>query len=279
MGFRYFNEILRFDPTEETPGRHRIQVDPTGRIFLWWKLNRAGTNNREYWVKDPIEPVATGENPEYDPSPGGGGYISWPDETQIDVYIDGTLTWSFTGDNIQVNGVDPYGTATCRAEGLYPSTTSGCADPVLYETSSNKQNIYLADFDGASTEYAEFPLSMPDGWDGGTFRFRFKFAFTDVPSAPGSTVIWGAQMLAYGDRDDLDAAWGSAQEVTYTNTGSETGKYMVSDWTSAVTPAGTPAAGEDVQVRIYRDGGTDTTNVDARFRMVQVDFQRSAFSD
>jgi hypothetical protein len=37
--------------------------------------------------------------------------------------------------------------------------------------------------------------------------------------------------------------------------------------------------GEDVQVRIYHDGATATMDVASRLRMVQVDFQRSAFSD
>nr|NIQ89662.1 hypothetical protein [Deltaproteobacteria bacterium] len=88
-------------------------------------------------------------------------------------------------------------------------------------------------------------------------------------------VIWGLQGRSYGDGDAIDQAWGAAQEVT--DAWQANGDEHITSTTASITLAGTPAAGEDVQFRAYRDGGDvgDTMVGDARLIKIRVTFTRT----
>jgi hypothetical protein len=94
--------------------------------------------------------------------------------------------------------------------------------------------------------------------------------------ATENAVVWGCQGRSYGDGETLDDSWGTAQEVTDAN-GGVANQIRKSGATAAITLAGTPAAGELVQFRAYRDGavGGDTLDVDARLLGIMVSFTRT----
>lgn len=141
-----------------------------------------------------------------------------------------------------------------------PSTTGGCADPTKVEFVTNDIDLFVADFDADADEFIQWSFKMPPDWDASTITFH---AVWTAASSSGDT-IWGLQGRSYADDDAIDQAWGSAQTVTDTLTA--TGDICVTPESSAITFAGTPAAGEFVVLRGYRDAdvGGDTLAADAR---------------
>jgi hypothetical protein len=177
--------------------------------------------------------------------------------------------------NIQVAGADPKRTMYVPASAMFPSTTSPCASLTQVESSTNDVNIKVLDFDGAGTskEYAEFGIQAPSYWDLGTVTAQFVWYAT----AGSGTVNWEIQGLALSDDDALDAAYGTLQEVTDTLTA--TGDVHITAETSAITIAGTPAAGDWLQFKIARDPANDTNTSDARLMGVRIRFGISQYND
>lgn len=131
-------------------------------------------------------------------------------------------------------------------EGL-PTVTAGCAALAQSETTTNKVNYQSLDFDQTTQEHAQFHFMMPDNWNAGTITFK---ALWTAASGTG-TVTFGLQGVSFANDDALDAAFGTAQTVT--DTLLATGDVHVSPTSAAMTIAGTPAAGELVVLRVYRD--------------------------
>lgn len=166
-------------------------------------------------------------------------------------------------------GVSATGEIFLTAAGGWPSTTNGCATNTKNEYPTNDVDLYSLDFDGASAEYAQWSVWMPDDWNGGTVTADFIWT-----AASGSgTVIFGLQGRSYANDEAIDQAWGTAQEATDTLLAVD--DFHFSPTTAAITLAGTPAAGEFVQFRAYRDGATDTHAADARLLGIKVYYTRA----
>lgn len=180
-----------------------------------------------------------------------------------------------TGLNIQVNSADPSRTIYVPASAMYPSTTAGCAALAQVESSTNKVNIKVLDFDGSgsSKESAEFGIQSPSYWDAGTVTAQFIWYAT----AGSGTVNWELQGGAFSDDDALDAAYGTLQEVT--DTLLATGDVHITAETSAITIAGTPVAGDWLQFRVNRDPANDTNTSDARLMGVRIRFKIKQYDD
>jgi hypothetical protein len=172
----------------------------------------------------------------------------------------------------------PLGTAASStgeiflsAAGMWPSTTAGCAANAKVEFGTNDVDMYTLDFDADADEYAQVSVWMPDDYDAGTVTA--KFAWTAASST--GDVIWGLQGRAYANDDAIDAAWGTAQTVT--DTLLATGDIHYTSATSAITLAGTPAAGELVQFRVYRDAdaGGDTLAADGQLLGVKLTYSKA----
>ena len=114
-------------------------------------------------------------------------------------------------------------------------------------------------------------MAMLAGYNGGTITAQFIWACTGGGAA--ETVDWAIQGRSYGDNEAIDQAWGAAVVVTDTWQADDT--VHLSDATAAVTLAGTPAAGELVQFRVYRDVSGDDLAVDADLLMVIIKYTRS----
>lgn len=178
-------------------------------------------------------------------------------------------------DNITVNGSDPYRTIVLTSPALKPTTTGGCATVTTVEAGTNDIDYQVLDFDASTDEKAFINFNMPDSWDGGTITARFVW----TAASSSGDVIWGIQGRSYANDDAIDQALGTAQTVTDTLTA--TGDVCISDATSAVTLAGTPAGGQMVHLRVYRDAdaGGDTLAADARLIAVHIEYQVGQFGD
>jgi hypothetical protein len=154
---------------------------------------------------------------------------------------------------------------------MWPSTTAGCAANAKVEFGTNDVDLYTLDFDADADEFAQVSVWMPTDWDGSTITAQFAWT---AASSTGD-VVWGLQGRAYANDDAVDQAWGTAQTVT--DTLLATGDIHYTAESSAITLAGTPASGQLVQFRVYRDAdaGGDTLAADAQLLGVKIYYQKS----
>lgn len=161
------------------------------------------------------------------------------------------------------------------ASAMLSRTTNGAASGST-ETSSNKVMIRSLDFDTATQEFAQFSVWFPKSWNLGTVTFQPSFS--QLTTAAGG-VVFGLAGVAVSDADALDAAFGTAQTSTKT-AGTANLEYLGPE-SSAITIAGTPAAGDRVIFQINRTvaDGSDTLAQDARLHGVRLFFTTNAATD
>jgi hypothetical protein len=152
------------------------------------------------------------------------------------------------------------------------STTDGATAGAKIEMATNKQNLNLyPSFPNGAKKYIEWECMMPDDWDGGSFTAQF---FWTANSNSTNSVVWGLAACCYADGDALDRTWGTAVEVTDAN-GNAAYTERVSAESTAITPAGTPAAGQSIHFRAYRLGsGADNLAVAALLKWVVIRYKR-----
>lgn len=150
---------------------------------------------------------------------------------------------------------------------MWPSTTAGSSAVTKSEAATNDQNTQSLDFDQTTQEHAEFTLWMPDDWNAGTITY--KVVWTAAAGTPAETVEWDLQARAYANDDAIDQAWGTAVEVSDALLAA--GDIHYTSESAALTIAGTPAAGELVQFRVYRDVN-DTLAADALLLGIKIYF-------
>jgi hypothetical protein len=167
----------------------------------------------------------------------------------------------------------PKRTIFLSAAGGYPSSTSG-ATITLLETTTNKQNYYVLEFDATSTEYVNWGLVAPDNYGGGVLTAKFYW----TTASTSATVSWNIQGIAYADDNALDAAYGTA---TYSiDTVLAAGDVHISP-ECTFTLAGSPDGGQYINLRVYRnpDDANDTMTGDARLIGVKLEYTTDAISD
>jgi hypothetical protein len=162
------------------------------------------------------------------------------------------------------------------AGAMVAATTNGPASAVI-ESTTNKQNYTVYDFDGSTAEYAHFQIAFPKGWDLSTITYKVRWGSSATDT---DGVAWNLQAVAISDGDTIDASWGTAITVTDAAQSSAT-KLYVTSVSSALTIAGTPAADDLVYFRFYRDpsNGSDTMAEDARLFGIDLYYNINAGND
>lgn len=162
------------------------------------------------------------------------------------------------------------------ASAMIPRTTNG-AGAGSAEMTTNKNMVKTLDFDTATQEFAQFEIAMPKSWNLGTLTFQPVWSHASTTTNFG--VVWGLQVVARSDDDALDVAFGTEQ--TSTDTGGTTNDLYVGPESSAITVAGSPAAGDVVQFQIKRNvsDGSDTIAVDARLHGIRLYYTVNAADD
>lgn len=163
---------------------------------------------------------------------------------------------------------------TIWAGHILPQATAGAQRGIAY-MATNLQPVETLDFDQTTQEFAVAIAKLPKRWNLGTFTFRPLWT-----AASGSGgVVWAVEALAVGDDDTLDAAYGTAQ--TSTDTLLSANDLHVGPESSAITAAGTPAAGDILLLRVKRvpaDAG-DTLAADANLLGIVVTWTQTIGSD
>lgn len=157
------------------------------------------------------------------------------------------------------------------AGALVPTATNP-ASPSEFTPSGGRTYTCLDFIDGSIT-YGTIGFALPSDYDGGTLTAKFYWT---ANSTSTNSVVWTISGVAIGDDETLDVAPGTAQTVTDANK-STAYKLSISDATSAITLAGTPAADEYCRLLIGRDptNGSDTLAATARLLKVVLTYTRA----
>ncbi|MAH50521.1 hypothetical protein CMI37_32165 [Candidatus Pacearchaeota archaeon] len=183
-----------------------------------------------------------------------------------DVLIEGTILTKVGKNTIWV-----------PVETMTPATTQPCGSLTLVEAGTNDVDYNVMDFDASSDEYANFNIQMPKSWNLGTVTFQVVWLSTATDT---DGIAMGLQGVAVSDNEAIDAAWGTAVVVTDDAQGAA-GEVYVTDESTAVTIAGTPANNDLIIFRLFRDtsDGNDDMTEDARVLGVRLFFTTSASED
>lgn len=197
-----------------------------------------------------------------------------------DIVADGVYEITYDGTNFQIIGkkeTPGKNTIWIPAAAMRPTITGGCAALDLAEISSTQPNIAFLAFDASTDESAQFAIAFPKSWDEGTVTAQFMWAHPSTTT--NFAVVWALQGVAISDDDAIGASYGTA--ISVTDTGGTTDDLYVSAETSAITIAGTPAAGDLCYFRVFRDAdnGSDTLAVDARLIGIKLLFNTTTFKD
>lgn len=162
------------------------------------------------------------------------------------------------------------------AGALQPNETSGPAVGLLETTTNKVQVTYLA-FDATSAEYAQFQVQMPKSWNEDTLVA--EFVWMHPSTTVNFDVVWGLRAVSFDNGDALEAAFGTAVEVT--DTGGVTNTVYHSPESGALTVAGAPAAESLVTFQAYRVAANvaDTLAVDAYLLGVRLHYTTNAAND
>ena len=193
----------------------------------------------------------------------------------------GSGTSAFTA---ATDGTDYLSNTTGRKQGtetiwvpavaMYKNTTNGSASGTA-ESTTNDIMTQSFDFDQTTQEFAMFAVRFPKSWDEGTVTFA---PIWTAASGTGG-VVFGLAGVALSDDDAIDTAVGTAQ--TSTDTLIATTDIHVGPTSSAITIAGTPAAGDWVAFKVNRTvaDGSDTLNADARLLGLALFFTTNSSDD
>ena len=214
---------------------------------------------------------ATGNNPTITASGG---------DTNIGIALQtkgsGVIQAEDSGGNVAAVKIAGKETIWIPAAAMYAATTNG-ADAEQVETTATRPDMKVFDFDASTKQYTQFTVAMPKSWNEGTLTYQVYWA----PSTTNTgNAIFGLQAVACADGDTIDVAYGTAINVTDAGIGTVEDQQITSE-SSAMTVAGSPAAGEQTYFQLFRDAadGSDTFTGECRVLGVKLFFTTDAAND
>ena len=153
------------------------------------------------------------------------------------------------------------------ALGARPTSSNGAAPPAQFVEGGNDydQVVFL---DGA-TSSVYWNWSLPSYFTGTTVTAKVIWS---SPSGDTDDVVWSLEAVALTDGESLSTAKGTAVDIVDSNI--NVGRNNTSAESSAITIAGSPAAGSWTQFKLSRLGSdvADTLADDARLLGVQITY-------
>ncbi|MAW49051.1 MAG: hypothetical protein CMQ85_02975 [Gammaproteobacteria bacterium] len=209
--------------------------------------------------------AATGNNPSFTAS----------GETNVGINFvpKGSGVLQGNGSALKIAGKE---TIWVPATAMYGPTTNP-ADSALVETTATRPDLNVFDFDAGTKQYTQFTIGMPKSWNEGTVTYQVYWS----PSTTNTgNCIFGLQGVACADGDTIDVAYGTAVDITDAGIGTVEDQ-QVSAESSAITIAGSPAAGEQTYFQLYRDAaaGGDTFTGEARVLGIKLFYTTDAAND
>lgn len=166
------------------------------------------------------------------------------------------------------------------ATAMEPATTDGAGVVTKRELTAGQAEVIYRAFSGTGTDvrHVLFTVPMPKSWDEGAIDWQVHWSVNSVATG---TVVWELAAVAVGDGDPIDAAFGTAETVTDNGSGTANDQLVSALQTGAdaVTPGGTPVAGDLVTFRLTRRAAADTITDEAQFQSISLVFRTDALTD
>ena len=160
------------------------------------------------------------------------------------------------------------------ASAMRPKVTNG-AGFSDYDSGASDVTLRCADFDTTTQEYAHFKMAMPEIWNEGTVTF--KPYWTNTAGLSTETVVFSLAGLSLSNDDAINASFGTVQ--TSTDTWIAQNDLHIGPESSAITIAGTPAAGDMVVFEVSRVVASDDLTGDARLIGLMLYVTTNAFNE
>ena len=204
-----------------------------------------------------------------------GPVISATGETNVGINVNpkGSGVFNSGGSAVKIAGKE---TMWVPATAMYGPTTNP-ADAAQVETTATRPDLKVFDFDAGTKQYTQFTVAMPKSWNEGTITYQVYWS----PSTTNTgNCIFGLQAVACADGDTIDVVYGTNQDITDAGIGTVEDQ-QISAESSAMTVAGSPAAGEQTYFQLYRDAaaGGDTFTGEARVLGIKLFFTTDAAND
>jgi hypothetical protein len=163
------------------------------------------------------------------------------------------------------------------AVAMYPSDTGGCGDIAGTELASdiNRPFLKVLPFDKDSDEAAQFSVAFPKSWNEGTITFQPFFTANTTNTGTAKFMLKG---IAISDNGAINQDFGTAQGTAKAHSGTAYDLNVGSE-SSAITIAGTPAAGDQVFFQIFRDVSADDLTADALLLGIKIHYTTDAAND
>jgi hypothetical protein len=155
------------------------------------------------------------------------------------------------------------------------AVTNGAAIGTV-ETTSDKVNLSVIDFDAAAIEYASWQLLLPPDYDAGTVTYQAYYTHA-ASATTDNKCVWGLSGTAFAEGETLDLGFSAVVQSIGTPADNTAYLLHISAESAAVTIAGTPAASEMAVFRLSRVATdvNDTLSVDARFIGLEIKYGRA----
>ena len=206
---------------------------------------------------------------------GNGPVLSATGETNVDINLNpkGTGTLKSGTAAVKIAGKE---TIWVPAAAMYAATTNG-ADAEQIETTATRPDMKVFDFDASTKQYTQFTIAMPKSWNEGTITYQ---AYWTPSTTNTGNAIFGLQGVACADNDTIDVAFGTAINITDAGIGTVEDQQVTGE-SSAVTVAGSPAAGEQTYFQFFRDAadGSDTFTGECRVLGIKLFYTTDAAND
>ena len=204
-----------------------------------------------------------------------GPVISATGETNVGININpkGSGVFNSGGSAVKIAGKE---TIWVPAAAMYGPTTNP-ADAAQVETTATRPDLKVFDFDASTKQYTQFTIAMPKSWNEGTITYQ---AYWSPSTTNTGNAIFGLQAVAVADNDTIDVAYGTAINVTDAGIGTVEDQQITGE-SSAMTVAGSPAAGEQTYFQFFRDAadGSDTFTGECRVLGIKLFFTTDAAND
>ena len=161
------------------------------------------------------------------------------------------------------------------AAAMTPTESGGCADIESVETTADRPDLRVLDFDTSSVEKAQFQVVFPKSWDAGTVTFT---AYWTASSTNTGTVCWALAGISMGDNDSIDVAFPTPTNATAKAHSGTVEDLNISATSGAVTITAA-ADNELVFFELSRQTGSDDYNADARLIGIKLHYTTEASTD
>ena len=160
---------------------------------------------------------------------------------------------------------------------MYPSETGGSPNPETVEITAdaNRPVIKAIAFDKDTDEYAQFSVAFPKSWNEGTVTFQPYFTANTTNTG---TALFMLKGVAISDDYAISTDFGTAQGTAKAHSGTAYDLDVGAE-SSAITIAGSPAAGDQVFFAIFRDVSGDDLTSDALLTGIKLFFTTDAAND